>query len=145
MAGRDRAAVSGVAVGVGVVGQHAVRRRRSGSLLVGGVGVVVGDRGVVDARSTLTVTVAGAVSRAVGDGVGEGVGAGEVGGGGVGERAGGGDARCRRGPVDRATVSGSPSGSVSLARTPVGGDGQGASSVGGVGVVVGTGASLTAR
>ena len=68
-------------------------RRRSGRRPRRGVGVVVGDRGVVDGAVTVIVTVAGLLAAvAVGGGVGEGVGAGEVGGGGVGEGAVGGRA-----------------------------------------------------
>ena len=47
-----------VAVGVGVVGQHAGRGDGQRGVLGGGVGVGVGDRGVVDGV-TVIVTVAG--------------------------------------------------------------------------------------
>ena len=77
--GRSRRAVtvSGVAVDVGVVGQHVDDGDRGVSSAVV-AGVVDGDRGVVD-RGDRDVTVAGVgAAVAVGDRVGEAVGAVEV-------------------------------------------------------------------
>ena len=53
-----RAAVSGVAVGVGVVAQRPGAGTVSAVSSVGGVGVVDRDRGVVDGVVTVMVTVA---------------------------------------------------------------------------------------
>ena len=81
MAGRlTRAAVSGVAVGVGVVAERRRRRGDGQGGVLAGCRRVVGDRGVVDGAATVMSRWrrCGAAV-AVGDGVGEGVGAGEVG------------------------------------------------------------------
>ena len=68
----------GVAVGVGVVGQHGAGGDRRRRVLGGGVGVVAGDRGVVDGGDGDGDGGGVGAAVAVGDGVGEAVGAVEV-------------------------------------------------------------------